>query len=186
MGETTKKECYPPPDFVERLCGNIHPGVPLVLFQKGSPWRRGYLRGESKAWTTAPGGQHEKLEQDEEILVLQEDASRGSGVQYDSGAAFYALRWDGTCVKLTQEELMQYAPWNKKTPLLAWKSFDDAQQTALRKDPKVDAAYAMWRKQCRSAGATDATCRKLERRLSDLVVARVRDGLELPDPAFRP
>jgi hypothetical protein len=178
--------CYPPADFVERLCKAIYPSVPLVMFRKGSPWRRGYLRGETKAWTTAPGGQNEKLAQDEEVLVLQEDASRGDSVQYESGAAFYALRWDGTCVKLTEQELMQYVPWGKNTPVVQWQLLDDVQQAALREDPKIDAAYLSSRKQCRSSGAADAACKRLERRLSDLVVAHVRDGAELPDPAFRP
>jgi hypothetical protein len=178
--------CYPPAGFVERLCRAIHPSVPLVMFRRGAPWRRGYLRGETKAWTTAPGGPNDKLAQDEEILVLQEDASRSEGVQYDSGAAFYALRWDGSCVKLTQEELMQYEPWGKKTPVLQWQLLDDGQQTALRQDPKIEAAYMASRKQCRSSGSSDAACKKLERRLSDLIVAHVRAGAELPDPAFRP
>jgi hypothetical protein len=155
------------------------------MFEKASPWRRGYLRAETKAWTTAPGGANEKLMQDEEILVLQEDASRGGGVEYDSGAAFYALRWDGTCVKLTQEELMQYVPWGKKTPILKWHLLDDAHQTALRANSRIDQAYLASRKQCRSSGS-DAACRKLEQRLTDLVVAFVRDGGALPDPADRP
>jgi hypothetical protein len=157
------------------------------MFAKGSPWRRGYLRFETKAWTTAPGGKNEKLMQDEEVLILQQDASKDQGVEYDSGAAFYALRWDGTCVKMTQEELMQYVPWAKKTPVVEWQMLDDGQQTALRANPKIEEAFLNSRKQCRSTSGNDPQCKKLERRLTDLIVGHVRDGDEaLPDPAFRP
>jgi hypothetical protein len=154
------------------------------MFGKGSPWRRGYMRFETKAWTTTPSGKNEKLMQDEELLILQADASKGEGVQYESGAAFYALRWDGTCVKLTQEELMQWVPWQKKTPLIDWGLIDEGQQQALRADPKIDAAYLEWRKQCRSAA--DAQCKKLEQRLTDLITAHVRDQGSVLDPTFRP
>lgn len=185
-GAKAPEPCYPPADFVERLCANMYPGVPLVMFTKGSPWRRGYLRFETKAWTTTPSGKNEKLIQDEEVLILQADASKGEGVQYESGAAFYALRWDGTCVKLTQEELMQYVPWAKKTPPVEWDLIDEGQQQALRANPKVDEALSASRKQCRSSSSGDAQCKKLEQRLSDVVVGFVRDGGQMPDPTYRP
>jgi hypothetical protein len=181
--------CYPANDFVERLCRASFPSVALVMFQKGSPWRRGYLRGETKAWTTAPGGQeNDRLAQDEEVLILQADASAGGGVQYDAGASFYALRWDGFCVKLTQEELMETVPWAKKTPRLQFGWLDEAQQEALRKDAAINTAYLEQRKQCRGGHGDGAAsrCEKLTQQLSDLVVAHVRNGGVLPDPAFRP
>jgi hypothetical protein len=185
-GGKAPEPCYPAQDFVERLCANMYPGVPLVMFGKGSPWRRGYLRFETKAWTTTPSGKNEKLIQDEEVLILQADASKGEGVQYESGAAFYALRWDGTCVKLTEEELMKWVPWAKKTPLVDWGLIEDGQQQALRANPKVPEALAAWRKQCRGS-SSDAQCKKLQQKLSDVVVAHVREGTELlPDPTFRP
>lgn len=179
--------CFPPQAFVERLCKATHPSVALVMFSKASPWKRGYLRGETKAWTTAPGAQaNDRLAQDEEVLVLQADASAAAGIQYDAGASFYALRWDGSCVKLTQEEMLQTVPWGKKTPLVPFGYLDDGQQRSLRADPKIDAAYLAQRKACRTAKREDKTCSQATRRLSDLVVAFVRDGRDLPDPAHRP
>jgi hypothetical protein len=179
--------CFPPKGFVERLCKATHPSVALVMFSKASPWKRGYLRGETKAWTTAPGAQaNDRLAQDEEVLVLQADASAESGIQYDAGASFYALRWDGSCVKLTQEEMLQAVPWGKKTPLVPFSYLDDGQQQSLRADSKIDAAYLAQRKACRSAKRGDKTCSQAAKRLSDLVVGFVREGRELPDPAHRP
>lgn len=183
----TPEPCFPPEAFVERLCKATHPSVALVMFSKASPWKRGYLRGETKAWTTAPGAQaNDRLAQDEEVLVLQADASAAAGIQYDAGASFYALRWDGSCVKLTQEEMLQTVPWGKKTPLVPFGYLDDGQQQSLRADSKIDAAYLAQRKACRAAEREDDTCSQATKRLSDLVVAFVRDGRELPDPAHRP
>lgn len=184
-----EQSCYPPSDYVERLCSSTYPSVALIMFSKDSPWRRGYLRGETKAWTTVPSAQqNDRLERDEEVLILQADASSGSGVQYDAGASFYALRWDGSCVKLTQEEMSEHVPWAKKTPLLQWSILDDAQQTALREDDKINVTYLEQRRQCRAGKGAKASqrCQQLAKTLSDLVVKYVRDGGALPDPEFRP
>src|SRR5690606_27259999 len=103
--------CYPEEGFVQRLCSGAHPSSALVLFAKESPWVRAYMKGPAKAWTTAPGSQNEEqLAFREELLVLQGPETSDGAVETGQGASFYARRWDGTCVKVNEEEVTLSPP----------------------------------------------------------------------------
>lgn len=185
-------KCHPPRDFVERLCAGSYPGVALVMFSGGSPWERAYLRGESKAWTTAPGAQdQDRLARHEEVLVLQGEQQSKGGLQVisSSGASFYALRWNGSCVKLTEEEVTRQVPWNKGVaPPLDWSYLDDNLQDALKANDAIKQASIARKKECRGArmGNKPPTCAKLDKKLNDLIVAHLRGGTALPDPTLLP
>ncbi len=181
--------CYPTPAFAERLCQETFPGVALILFGKASPWARAYLKGPSKAWTTAPAAQaEEQLFFREEVLVLQDQKAPSGGVQVSSGASFYALRWNGSCVKLTEEEVTDQPPWQKITPPLNWGWLDDNIQEALRQDRQIDASVTRMKKACRGArmGNQPAPCKAAEKQLTDAIVNAVRGGFPLPDPTRLP
>ena len=181
--------CYPEHDFVERLCAQQYPGAALVLFASGSPWRRGYLKGETKAWSTATGARQElRLHFNEEVLVLETNKPRAGKLHIDQGDSFYALRWNGSCVKLTEEELAPSVPWQKLPATIEWGWLDDNLQEALIAQSKVLVAATLWRKSCRGTNANASTpaCVVASQRLTDAVVGAVRAGIELPDPTRRP
>jgi hypothetical protein len=181
--------CYPEHDFVERLCAQQYPGAALVMFAPRSPWQRGYLKGETKAWSAATGARQElRLQFNEEILVLETNKAQAGKLHVDQGDSFYALRWNGSCVKLTEEELAPSVPWQKLPATVEWGWLDDNLQEALVALPKVQAAAALWRKNCRgtNANAGAPACVAASQRLTDAVVTAVRGGIELPDPSRRP
>lgn len=179
--------CFLDAQFVEKLCAGIFPGTALVLFAKGSPWMRMYMKGPGKAWSTAPGAEEERMFFREEVLVLQ-DPARSKNEMSSEGASFYALRWNGSCVKLTEEELTDQPPWQKATPLLRWEWLDDNLQDELRGAEPIEKAVVAMKKECRGAriGSTPPQCQKRQQALSDLIVAHVRSGAELSDPTLVP
>jgi hypothetical protein len=157
-----------------------------VMFHPASPWKRGYLKGETKAWSAVPGAQQEeRLKFNEEVLVLQSNNGEGGSLA-GQGDSFYALRWNGSCVKLTEEEINVQAPWRKLASPVQWNWLDDNIQGALLGDTKVTAALQAWRKQCRNGKAGEGRCPQLEAQLTDAVVGHVRKGALLPEPEHRP
>jgi hypothetical protein len=180
--------CYPEPAFVERLCKSSYPGAALVMFSKGSPWVRAYLKGPFKAWTTsASAPTEERMFFREEVLVLEgTDGPTEFGTS--QGASFYALRWNGSCVKLNEEEVTFTAPWNKLAAPVTWKWLDNAQQDALRADTKIEKALSAMKKQCRGMrmGRKSVGCENSETRVTEAIAAYVRKGAELPDPSHQP
>jgi hypothetical protein len=184
VGKVSKPVCYPEAAFVERLCRGTHPGVALVMFGKDSPWERAYLKGPTKAWLASPGAQsEEQLFFREEVLVLQgPEASSEYGVS--QGRSFYALRWDGSCVKLNEEEVSAEVPWNKAMPAIPWDWLGDAQQEHLRANGPVQGAVVKMRKSCRGArvGKGSPECESLRGQLSQAIAKHVRSGAAVPDP----
>ncbi len=179
--------CYPEAQFVERLCAGNFPGAALVLFGKDSPWARMYMKGPGKAWSTAPGADQERMFFREEVLVLQDPALSKNSMSSE-GASFYALRWNGSCVKLTEEELTDQPPWAKATPPVRWDWIDDNLQDELRGSDKIQQAVVAMKKDCKGAriGSKPPQCVKREQALSDLIVSHVRAGAQLPDPTLLP
>ncbi|HEX2731181.1 MAG TPA: hypothetical protein VHM70_06240 [Polyangiaceae bacterium] len=174
--------CFPPSEFVERLCGSVHASAALTMLQTGSPWKRVYLKGETKAWSAARTSQQEdRLKFNEEVLVLQSNNGEG-GALAGQGDSFYALRWNGSCVKLTEEEVSELAPWRKLAAPIPWSWLDESTKDALSSDKKVADAVSTWKKTCRKASPTDAHCIELQQHVTDAIVARVQSGATLPDP----
>jgi hypothetical protein len=180
-------QCFPSAKFVERLCAASYPGVALVMFHPESPWKRGYLKGETKAWTSTAGAQQEeRLKFNEEVLVLQSN-NGADGALAGQGDSFFALRWNGSCVKLTEEEITTLAPWRRLASPVQWGWLDDNIQEELLADGKVAAAQSAWKKECRKSGSPSSErCSALGQQLTDAVVARVKSGAPLPEPTNRP
>src|SRR5688500_9877924 len=99
--------CVPEPKFVKRLCNGRYPSMALYLFGNSSKWTRAYLTRKTEAWNASGGASTEGfLEFDEEVLLVAERKADAGGMQVSgSGAGYDAVRWDGSCVTLSGEEI---------------------------------------------------------------------------------
>jgi hypothetical protein len=183
--------CVPPKAFVQKLCSASYPAVALYLFANGSPWARGYLRGKTKAWNASGGASDNGwLEFDEEVLVLAERKADAGGMQVSGAgdASYDALRWDGSCVTLSSEEMTLSKPPSPKNAKVEWRFLDDNVQEALRTNAAVNEAYLARRKECKGATSGDVSmkCVKADQKLSDTIVSYLRGGASLPEPTKLP
>ena len=182
--------CVPPKGFVQKLCSGNFPSVGLYLFANKSPWARGYLKGRTKAWNASGGASDNTwLEFDEEVLVLAERKADLGGMQVSgAGASYDALRWDGSCVTLSSEELTLTPPPSPKTSKVEWRFLDDNVQEALRTNEAVNKAYLMRRQECKGATSGDVSmkCVKADEKLSAEIVSYLRGGGSLPEPTKLP
>jgi hypothetical protein len=182
--------CVPPRAFVQKLCSGNFPSVGLYLFANKSPWARGYLRGRTKAWNASGGASDNGwLEFDEEVIVLAERKADTGGMQVSgAGASYDALRWDGSCVTLSSEELTLDKPPSPKSSKVEWRFLDDNVQEALRAHEAVNKAYGARRQECKGATSGDVSlkCVKADQKLSDEIVSYLRGGGSLPEPTKLP
>ena len=183
----TEGGCYPSMEFVKRLCDDSYPGVALVMFSGGTPWKRAYVAVREVEPVNAFGGVAggDKLTLDEEVLVLFEKAG-GIGEMTVSGSGSYlVLRWNGTCATLASGELRDQTSGKKKNAKVHWRYIDDSTQSALRKDSRIVEAVRARKKECKGAtmGTVSAKCEKYDRELTETIVDVVRSGsVELPVP----
>ena len=183
--------CVPPKAFVQKLCSGSFPSVALYLFANKSPWARGYLKGRTKAWNASGGASADGwLEFDEEVLVMAERKADLGGMQVSGGggASYDALRWDGSCVTLSGEEMTLDKPPSPKNSKVEWRFLDDNVQEALRADSPINDAYLARRKECKGAtsGEVSAKCIKADDKLSAEIVRFLRGGGALPAPTKVP
>ncbi len=183
--------CLPNQKFVEKLCNSAYPNIALVMHAKGSPWTRGYLRGKTKAWNASGGASSgdEVLEFDEEVVVVRYRKASTKGIQVSgAGSSYDALRWDGSCVTLSDGEMTLKRPPRQRASKITWKWLDGTMREALRESPEVDAAYKARRKECKgvSMGEVSLKCVKLDQKLSDVIVKHVRNGGKVGVPEQMP
>jgi hypothetical protein len=183
--------CVPPKAFVQKLCSGSYPSMALYLFGNKSPWARGYLKGRTKAWNASGGASDNGwLEFDEEVLVLAERKADLGGMQVSGGggASYDALRWDGSCVTLSGDEMSLDKPPSPKTSKVEWRFLDDNVQEALRAEAAVNDAYLARRKECKGAtsGEVSAKCVKADEKLSAEIVKHLRAGGSVPEPTKHP
>lgn len=182
--------CFPHPKFVKKLCNTRNPSMALYLFGNGSKWTHGFLTRKTEAWNASGGASAGGyLEFDEEVLILAERKADTGGMQVSgAGGGYDALRWDGSCVTLSGEELTQTRPPSPKSPGIEWRFLDDNVQEALRKDSKVNNAYLERRKHCKGAVSGDVSdkCVKADKQLTDSIVAYLRGGGAVPVPTTLP
>lgn len=182
--------CAPPVAFVKHLCAGSYPDVALAMFGKGTPWTRGYLRRTMEAWNASGGASsNEKVELDEEVLLLVHRAPDTGGMSVSGATGSYeALRWDGTCVSLTSEEVTTKLPPKAKYAKIPWKVLDVKTRDALAADEKVGAVVTDYRKECKGAsfGEVSLKCVKADQKLSVVIVDYIRGGGTVPVPASLP
>jgi hypothetical protein len=186
-----KAACVMPAKFVKRLCSGAYPDLALMFFVKGTPWRRAYLAVKEAAPFNGLSGpsSDEKLTFEEELLVLSEKKVDTGGMQVSgAGSSFDLLRWDGTCVTLSAEEVRLVAPPKPKHAIVPWRVLEDATQNALLQNEAVAKVASERKKECKGAtmGNVTAKCEKADKALNDLVVDAVRGGTAVPTPAKVP
>jgi hypothetical protein len=162
-----------------------------MFFAKGSPWRRAYLSVKEAAPFNGLNGpsSEEKLTFEEELLVLGEKKVDTGGMQVSgAGSSFDLLRWDGTCVTLSAEEVRFAAPPKPKHATITWRLLEDPTQSALLQNEALAKVVAERKKECKGAtmGAVTAKCEKADRALNQLVADVVRGGITVPQPAKIP
>jgi len=182
--------CAMPKPFLKRLCSGTFLNVALVLFGKNAPWTHGYLRGKTQAWNAEGGAsQNDWLDFDEEVVLLAARMAPKGGMQVSgAGGGYQAIRWNGSCVTLSSEEVTLSTPPRPKHPRIEWRYVDDDMRDALRKDSKVDAAAVAVKKECHGVAVGDVTkkCEQADGKLVDEIVRFVREDGTLPTPAKLP
>ncbi len=190
--EAGSEPCSTPAKFVEQVCRGKYPDLALAMFEKGTPWRRGYVKVETLEPVNMYDGERSEnwLSFGEEVLVLR---TRGPGaaskVQVSGPTDVDILRWDGTCATIRQEMLAPY-PTNTSvlTARIVWKYLDSPMQEALLADHWVQSASEKERPLCHGSTMKhpDAPCDKASRKLTDAIAVAVRGGLALPTPSKLP
>jgi hypothetical protein len=182
--------CVPPASFAKRVCQAGSPEMALVLFAKGTPWVRGYLRRDTEAWDASGGPSSAgKLKYTEEVLILvKRTPNTGGMVVSGAGGSYDVLRWDGTCASLQAEEVTTRPIDNPLWADIPWRKLDDNFQEALRKDDKLSNLVVEQKKECKgvSAGQVSDKCEKATKALSKAIVRFVRGGGALPPPPKLP
>jgi hypothetical protein len=183
--------CLPPRPFVKRLCQDAYTGAAFRLFEKSSPFSRGYVRSRSvKAVNTLGGPASDAdLSFGEEVIILTHSGGPGPGEMQVSGMGGYeVLRWDGTCATLAEEELARRAPGAVRHAPFEWGWIDASIQNALLADEAINEARRNHRKHCHGVtlGRRSAACVDAEVRLGERIVLAVRGGMSLPTPDRMP
>lgn len=169
--------------MIERICKLQSTDVALALLRGGTPWTRGYLRGNTEAWNASEGGSSRyKMMFDEEVLVMRKRAA--SAMMVGQGGSFDVLRWDGSCVSLAEGEMTLKKPPKPRASPLSWKELTGPTRDALAADPRVGPAYEKRRKECKgiTSGDVTAACVKADGALSDAIIEHLRGGGQLPTP----
>ena len=183
---SSRATCTPPVAFVDALCNGTYLEATLTLFAKGSPWTRGYLKGDTESWYASGGASSRaKLVFDEEVVVLRVRAPSSGGIVVGDGAAVYdVVRWDGLCYTVDSGQLTMKLPPKAKHPTLPFHHLSEAMSSAMLKDGAVLAAYKKRGKECRgvTTGDVSLACEQADRGLGDAVVTFVRSGGSLPPP----
>jgi hypothetical protein len=178
--------CIPPPKWVQRLCRGSYPGVALVMFRGGSPWKRAYVRVKARAVNATAGGVSGEgyLVPGEEVIVVRSRKQPKDGMQVSGAGGYDVLRWDGTCATLSDEEVGLQPYGQLEAAKVTFRFLDESIAKALRKDDTITEAYRQRKKHCRGAtmGVVSKECEKWDKKLPATIVEKVRAGIELPTP----
>jgi hypothetical protein len=179
--------CLPPRAFVKKLCLDAYPGAAIRLFEKSSPFSRGYIRVRTMQAINTLGGPagDTPLGFGEEVLILTRTGGAGPGAMQVSGMGGYdVLRWDGTCATLADGELAARPPIAPRHAPFAWQYIDTSIQRALLENTSIDSARKNQRKHCQgvSMGRRSASCIAADAKLNERIVMAVRTGMPLPNP----
>jgi hypothetical protein len=182
--------CVPPAKFVNRLCAGSFPGAALFLFQSSVPFTHAFLTRRTEAWNASGGvSAGGYVEFDEEVVLLRARKADLHGMQVSgAGGGYDALRWDGSCVSLSTEEVTENRPPTPKSAKVEFRFLDSPIQDALRENEAVNEAYRDRRKECKGATTGDVSlkCVKADAKLSDEIVNFVRGGGKVPPPEKLP
>lgn len=185
--------CTPDPKWVKKLCADVYPAVALYLFQKESPFTRGYISARKVKAVNASGGAtsgEEWLVFDEEVVFLHYRQANTGGIQVSGGGGGYdALRLDGSCVTLGDDEVRTHRPPQPKYTKVPWRYIGDDMEDALRSVPSIRSAYIERRQECKGAfsGTVTDKCIKKDEALNRAIIEALQSGeAKIPLPSLRP
>lgn len=185
--------CTPSPKWVKKLCADVYPAVALYLFQKESPFTRGYISARKVKAVNASGGAtsgEEWLVFDEEVVFLHYREANTGGIQVSGGGGGYdAMRLDGSCVTLGSDEVRTHRPSKPKYTKVPWRYIGDDMEDALRDVPSIRSAYIERRQECKGAfsGTVTDKCIKKDEALNRAIIDALQSGeAKLPVPSLRP
>ncbi len=178
--------CLPPPYLAKALCNEDWATVALVMFQKGTPWKRGYSVTTSAAWNASGGASsNEAMAMYEELVVLRRRGPESSGIQVSgAGTSYDVLRWDGSCVTLQDGELTFQVPPKVTSARVVPKRLEVHVRDALKDTPELEKLFRAHRKECKGVTLGDVSkeCVKVDGQLSLAIAGYVRDHGGLPEP----
>lgn len=183
--------CLPPLAYAKALCNEDHPTLALAMFQKGTPWTRGYSMTKSAAWNASGGASsNEPMAMYEELLVLRERKNT-TGIEVSgAGTSYDVLRWDGSCVTLQAGEFVFDRPGKVTSAPIVWKRLEEHVRDALKEAEALRPIYLAHRRECKGAtmGSVTKECEKLDREFSRAIAAYVREkgGVPLPKRLPKP
>ncbi len=171
--------CSPPGAFVQDLCsGHARPDVALLLFAKGSPWTRAYLRLNVEAWYPGSRSPKATLQLGEEVVVLHHPNSNGGIIINGGGAPFDVIRLDGSCASLSGEEVTLKRPASPKHAAVPWRQLDPKVRGALLSDPTVTETSTAYDEACREGAAP--ACAKAGNKLTMAILEFLARGGKVP------
>ncbi|HMR04450.1 MAG TPA: hypothetical protein PKA88_01715 [Polyangiaceae bacterium] len=172
--------CLPPAGFVQALCNRTAPEVALSMFRKGTPWARAYLRLDRQLWLSGKKLARPVLALEGEELLVLKDRTGGSGMII-GGGSYDVLRWDGTCVSVSADEVSLSAPRVPTVATINWKYLPDATQESLLANSVIQSKYRARVQKCR---ADAEACEQADQDLSQLIATHVRAGGPVAEPTF--
>jgi hypothetical protein len=181
-------ECLPPDAFARSTCAGRFPGLALKMFEKDSPWRRLYFKGQrTVAVNTRGGATGDPFEPGEEVLLIRRHGGGPDGMTV-SGSEVDVLRWDGTCATLPGEYLAERSPSSVHEATISWRYLDEITSEALLGVQTVQAKRSEQRNLCKGSPASKPTppCAQASLSLSRTIIRALREGLQLPEPALLP
>lgn len=185
--------CTADPKWVRRLCSDVYPAVALFVFQEKSPFTRGYISARQVRAVNASGGVtsgEEYLQFDEEVVLLHYRPAASGGIQVSgAGDSYEAMRLDGSCVTLGDDEVRTNVPPKAKFVKVPWRFIGDDMQNALLAVPAIKTAYIARRTECKGAfsGTVTDKCIKRDEELDAAILSALKTGeIDLPQPQSRP
>lgn len=183
--------CYPPPEFVDRLCQRNYPDVAVYMMGPNQPWTHRFVRvGEAQAVNPISGRVGEvRLTFGEEIIMLRYKAGATEGAMQVSGTERYEiLRWDGSCATLEEGEFVEKIPKQQLRYVAPiWKRLGDTYRAAFLENETVAAAEATRKTECKGVGlGRPPSCYKSIEDLNRIVAEVVHEGFALPLPEVLP
>jgi len=152
--------------------------VALLLFAKGSPWTRAYLRLNVDAWYTGSRSARVGMKFDEEVVVLYHPNPSGGIIINGGGAPYDVLRLDGSCATLSSEEVTLKRPPAPKHPPVPWQRLDPRTREVLLSDPAVAEASGNYDEGC--APDKVPACAKAGGKLTSAILDFMARGGKIP------
>jgi hypothetical protein len=182
-------ECLPPAAWVKRLCDNIYPDLALHLFAPKTPWQRLYMVVRAEPFNAAGGMSlmGDKLEPGEEVIALRRRDSTGA-VSAGDNAGYDVLRWNGACATIHDDDFSEDPPQKLKNAPIDWRRLSVEMRQALEADPEIGEVYETRHQKCKgkSMGIVSDECEAYDKKLTEVVVSKVRAGKKLPKPGAVP